>query len=98
MKGLSRRNGCETLCLAWHPAVAEILEAQELTPGQGFSHCIDHNHASVTEEDVAAQKQHVRSISQYGAGSRGVSHLEQPVTAQSVHHIPQVAFLALQEI
>ena len=66
-------------------------------PGLGFSRCLDHNYASVTEEDVAAQRQQVRNISKYGATSRGVSHLEQPVTAQSVHHIPQVAFLALQE-
>ncbi len=83
---------------AWRPAIPETLEAQELMPGQGFSHCLDHNHASVTEEDAAIQTQQVRSISKCDATSRGVSHLEQPVTAQSVHHIPQVAFLALQEI
>ena len=82
---------------AWCPAVPETLEAQELMRGQSFSHCLDHNHASVTE-DVATWTQQVHSISKYGAGSRGMSHLEQPVTAQSVHHIPQVAFLALQEI
>lgn len=66
--------------------------------GPSFSHCLDHTNASATEQDVAAQRQQVRSISECGATSRGVSHLEQPVTAQSVHHIPQVAFLALQEI
>ena len=67
-------------------------------PGQSFSHCLDDNHVCITEENVAAQRQQAHSIRKGSAGSRGVSHLEQPVTAQSVHHVPQVAFLALQEI
>lgn len=38
------------------------LQAQELMPGPGFIHCLDLKYTSVAEEDIATQRQQVRSI------------------------------------